>query len=186
MFRMSAMSSGWTFETYSLQKKSYLTRQGRANLKIHSYDVLKVLRANCYHQDITNLIQVNDIVFGPLSNTKYKIKSNKGKWWCNLYKATRNEQFIIVKNTKENINKATQKDLEIYDFIWFRFKHGNGKLYFYSSILKNICQLSMYWTDEGEDYIVKRRKSYVSLVNNPQTFGSNEMKSYKQIPAHWI
>lgn len=187
MYNISDATSCWTFETHSYkEKKSYLTLKGHSMLKDSPRDVLKVLRANCYDESLSNSIKIGDIIFGPLSYPQYRVKIRNTKRWCNLYKATTTDQFKIIKNTDKNIKNAEKNNLEMIDLVWFRFKHGNDQLYFYSSKFKNICKTSIYWTLLGEEYLINRREQYIFIRDNPNKFGPHQCKSYKVLPRCWV
>lgn len=190
MYRISSSTSTWTFET-SYNNQSYLNNDGLQTLQKTSIlsEVLNPLRANCFHELISNCIQPNHIVFGPLANTssEYKARNVQKKRMCNLYKASRKTQWEIVKNTTQNLQEAKENhQLEIYDFIWFKFKNGDGKLYFYSKQIGNICQISIYWTRFGESYLLARRRKYNELAKEKKTIYGPEFASYKYLPKAYV
>ena len=191
---ISSSTSHWTFEI-NYQGQSYLNNIGRQTLKEHSLpsEVLNPLRANCFHETLSQYIQENDIVFGPLitSNSNYIVQDtiyNKYRKW-NLYKATKDEKWIIVPNTASNLKQAQENEqLEFFDLNWFQFKRANNKLYFFSKKIGNVCLISTYWTKFGESYLISRRKQYLELKKNCVKFNrknSNELNSYKYLPGFW-
>ena len=109
----------------------------------------------------------------------------KNKRWCNLYQATNGEKFNMVDNSSKNVKQAeTNQELEILDVNWFQFENENKKLYFYSRRTGNICQVSMYWTQLGESFLLSRRKFYL-YIRDSHHFGSNDCKSFKYLPYDW-
>lgn len=182
---LTSACNNCTFETFEFNtKRPYLNEDGLKMLKTRSLDVLKVLCANCCDETVGNSIQCGDIIYGPLVNKQYKVKYNNKKW-CNLYKVQRAKKFEIVKNTEENINKANRDKIELSCLAWFKFKHGNGRLYFFSNVEQNICQTSIYWTQLGESYLKGRRDSYL-YVRDSGKFGPNQCNPYKIIPRYWV
>lgn len=183
---MSSAVSTWTFETH-LQGEPYLNEIGLKMLKQDQYEVFRPVKANAYNTEISDNLKDGDIIYGPVSNEKYKVSHPMIiQRECNLYKATiKDKQFMVVENSLQNIQAS--KNLELFDFNWFKFKHGNKKIYFYSRKSKNVCQVSVYWTAFGESYLQARRKRYMSMNKNPWHYGGpSQINEYRYYPRQWV
>lgn len=161
------MSDEWASD----QGKPYLTKEGEFALSKYSKR-LDVLRPYCMiqtYQEELKQLNVNDVIIGP------SFYSDQTK---NLFKLTKEEKFIQIPFNDSNI-KLIRKNFRIYDFSWFSW---NSILYFTSWNLKKIEKLSIYYTNDGLNYLLQKRASYLFVRDNPHLFGANQVKAFKTHP----
>lgn len=156
--------------------RSYLTKEGLAALRNYSkrQDIFRVHCMMQLFQAELEKLNVNDVVVGP----SFGLKLDERKKKQNLFKLTPQREFIQIAYNEENV-KLIHPQLKIHDYSWFSWKKI---LYFSSWNLNKIEELSVYYTKEGEDYLLKKRKSYLFVRNHPDLFGPNQIKAFKQIP----
>ena len=130
---------------------------------------------NGYDEIISNDLKPNDIIKAPQWNWYKKYKDCH---W-DLYRYSRKGEFIKFKQYEKTDDEIV--NFEITELGWFQI---DKILYFPSRSMKKIAKLSEYWTDEGQSFLMNRRKEYLMVRDNPE-FGPNQVKAYKRIPYKW-
>lgn len=172
--RMCSWNS--TFVIKSDDGKDYLTDEGQNVLNNgNSFDILKLFFMNGYDEIISHDLKPNDIIKAPQWNW-YKFYKDC-RW--DLYRFTMKGDFIKFKQYEKSDEEIV--NFEITELSWFKI---NKTIYFPSQSMKKIAKLSEYWTDEGQSFLMNRRKEYLMVRDNPE-FGPNQVKPYKQIPHKW-
>ena len=172
---------GSTFVIISPEGKDYLTDEGKDVLKNgDSYDIRKLFYMNAYDEEISENIQTNDIVKAP----QWKYWTEDGKYI--MSKDHKWDLYRFVKGDFKKIRQYQSSDQNIVKFVlsewsWFKI---NKTMYFASRTLQKIAKLSVYWTDEGQSFLLNRRKEYLFVRDNIE-FGPNQIKPYKLIPHKW-
>ena len=164
-----------TFIIKSNDGKDYLTEKGQNMLKIDSFDIMKLFLMNGYDEIISHDLKPNDIIKAPQWNLYKKYKDCH---W-DLYRYDRKGEFIKFKQYEKTDDEKV--NFEITELGWFQI---DKILYFPSRSMKKIARLSEYWTDEGQSFLMNRRKEYLRVRDNPE-FGPNQVKAYKRIPYKW-